>query len=184
MDIKTLVTDRTLADVTARNDKGTYNATDLNRVGEAMIYLAERFNSYGYTIEVSPKTDWVIEDIPTAEQMAHYLKDLSALREVYAVLETTPQVPDDMNKLTYQEANDIEQILTDIEFVINQVVRSFARSNADAFWSGNRPFPSVENDMGRTWGQLDAMNTTWANWQVADWYLLLYGNLKAEGVVE
>ena len=125
MDISTLVTDRTLADVTARNDKGPYNATDLNRVGEAMKYLSERFYRYGYSAEISPKLDWTIEDIPTVEQMANYIKDLSTLRGVYAVLETTPQVPDDMNKLTYQEANDIEQILVDLDLVVKHIIAAW-----------------------------------------------------------
>ena len=39
-----LVTDRTQADVTARNQKGTYNASDLNRVGAAMIYVADKLD--------------------------------------------------------------------------------------------------------------------------------------------
>lgn len=48
-DFSTLVTDRTAADVTARNAKGTYNAADLNRVESAVSDIAERFASYGYT---------------------------------------------------------------------------------------------------------------------------------------
>lgn len=47
-DFSTLVTDRTQADVAARNDKGTYNAADLNRVDAAVSDIAERFASYGY----------------------------------------------------------------------------------------------------------------------------------------
>lgn len=35
----------------------------------------------------------------------------------------------------------------------------------------------------RTWEELDAMGTTWANWQVATWDDLLYGSLKKEGDV-
>ena len=50
-DISTLVTDRTRADVQAWNDKGTYNATDLNRVTHAMEYLVERLRSYGYAVK-------------------------------------------------------------------------------------------------------------------------------------
>lgn len=47
-DFSTLVTDRTQADVTAGNAKGTYNAADLNRVDAAVSDIAERFASYGY----------------------------------------------------------------------------------------------------------------------------------------
>lgn len=45
-----LVTDRTQADVNARNDKGTYNCADLNRVLRACAWLAERLERYGYEV--------------------------------------------------------------------------------------------------------------------------------------
>ena len=54
----TLITDRTQADVDARNEKGTYNASDLNRVGAAMNYVADRLRAAGYDPHISPKTDW------------------------------------------------------------------------------------------------------------------------------
>lgn len=43
-----LITDRAAADVAARNGKGTYNDTDLNRVLRACSWLAERLEAYGY----------------------------------------------------------------------------------------------------------------------------------------
>lgn len=48
-DFRSLVTDRTQADVEARNDKGTYQAADLNRVTQAMDALANRFSILGYS---------------------------------------------------------------------------------------------------------------------------------------
>ena len=45
-----MVTDRTAADVGARNDKGTYNASDLNRVDACLEYLAARLTGYGYVL--------------------------------------------------------------------------------------------------------------------------------------
>lgn len=47
-----LVTDRSQADVTARNEKGTYNAEDLNRVLRACSWLAGKLEGYGYTVPV------------------------------------------------------------------------------------------------------------------------------------
>lgn len=49
-DFSTLVTDRTAADVGARNDKGTYNASDLNRVDACLEYLSARLTGYGYVL--------------------------------------------------------------------------------------------------------------------------------------
>ena len=36
--------------------KGSYNASDLNRVGTAVAYVANRFNQYGYGITVTAKS--------------------------------------------------------------------------------------------------------------------------------
>lgn len=48
-DFNSLVTDRTQADVEARNDKGVYQAADLNRVTAAMEELANQFSILGYS---------------------------------------------------------------------------------------------------------------------------------------
>ena len=134
-------------------------------------------------IEYDPYT-WYEFDWPTQETMALYLINLSIVRNVLELFTTTPSVPTGMDNITVQEANHIEQILFDVEKVIYQVVNGFPRNAAFTFWSGNRPLPSATSDIGRTWEELDAMQTKWVNWQLADWYLLLYGNLKAEGVIE
>lgn len=46
-DFSTLITDRTLEDVAARNEKGSYNATDLNRVDACLEDLVARLNRVG-----------------------------------------------------------------------------------------------------------------------------------------
>lgn len=126
---------------------------------------------------------WYEDDIPTADLMEKYLANVSALRSTIDLLSTTPEAPESMELLTYIKANNIEQILIDIRLTIEQVVRAFKRSNAYTFWSGYNPLPSAGSNLGRNWAELDAMNTEWKNWQVATWYLLLYGNMKAEGVI-
>lgn len=181
--IDTLVTDRTQADADARNDKGTYNAADLNRVTEAMEYLKAQMNRYGYEVSgYAPVRDglWEDADIPTVSQMEQYISNVEAIRATLAVLPATPNTPTDMELLTWMDANDIEQILSDVWLVILQVVYSFARCGAFTFWSDNRPLPSAESYLGRTWAEQDALQTTWRQWQAADWYLLVYGNLIAE----
>lgn len=45
-----LVTDRTQRDVNARNEKGTYNEADLNRVLRACSWLAGKLDGYGYSV--------------------------------------------------------------------------------------------------------------------------------------
>ena len=124
-----LITDRTAADVTVQNDKGTYNAGDLNRVGAAVQYIADLFHGLGYGFTVSPKTDWKETDWPTPSDMERYLKDVSTLRGLLTQIDTTPNVPRSMEKLTHWTANDIEQILMDLD-------DSITRLKAAMFYAG------------------------------------------------
>lgn len=142
-----LITDRTQADVdrvkylrarvaagTATEEesaewdtdlKGAYNASDLNRVGAAVAYLAERFTDQGYAVTVNPKTDWLEEDIPAHEAMETYLSDAAALRRQIAVKASTPSAPERMAGLTHTAANDIEQILQDLDELLTLAQKSW-----------------------------------------------------------
>ena len=117
-DINTLVTDRTAADVRLGRDKGYYNATDLNRVGKAVAYIAEWFTGYGYAVAVSPKADWSESDTPTASQMETYRLNIAHLRAVIAIMASTPETPETMRALNYVKANNIERILQDLDALI------------------------------------------------------------------
>lgn len=119
-DISTLVTDR---------GAGTYyNASDLNRVGAAVQYVAERFAAQGYAVEVSPKTDWLASDIPTVSELETYRQNIAALRALLAVMPATPETPDSMAGLTYTEANDIEQILLDLDTLLTNAALAWYQS--------------------------------------------------------
>lgn len=119
-DISTLVTDR---------GAGTYyNASDLNRVGAAVQYVAERFAAQGYTVTVHPKTDWTEKDIPTASELETYRQNIAALRALLAVMPTTPETPDSMAGLTYTEANDIERILLDLDTLLTNAALAWYQS--------------------------------------------------------
>lgn len=148
-----LVTDRTRADVTyvqtlakkikngtatedelaewnASGLKGSYNASDLNRVGAAMQYVADRLVAFGYAVSIDPKLDWTSGDWPTPETMGTYLADLEELRSKFAMMQTTPTVPEDMEQLTYTEANNIEKILESIDILLTRASQAW-------FYSGD-----------------------------------------------
>lgn len=110
--------------------KGAYNATDLNRVGAAMNYVAERLAAHGFIVSIDPKTDWTKLDWPTPSTMERYLADLSELRSKFALMQSTPAVPEDMERLTYEEANDIEKILEDIDRLLTYTAQAW-------FYSGD-----------------------------------------------
>lgn len=147
-DFSTLVTDRTQQDVAYAKQlidklvtgtatdaeksewnsftlKGAYNYTDLNRVGAAMQYVADRLSEFGYAVSIDPKLDWTSSDWPTPETMGTYLADLAELRSKFAMMQTTPTVPEDMEKLTYTEANNIEKILEDIDYLLTNTEKGW-----------------------------------------------------------
>lgn len=110
--------------------RGSYNATDLNRVGIAMIEAAKLVTELIKPVSVSPKTDWNIEDIPTKEQTQHYLYDIGRIKSAIATaVPDLPGVPDSMDKLTIDKANDIEKILLACQNIVKNIQSIFLRSN-------------------------------------------------------
>lgn len=128
--IDELIFDRTGEDVANLTKKGFYNASDLNRVGEAVQYISDTLHGYGYAVEVSPKTDWSMTDIPRKSQMDQYVRDVAALRAAISVYTSTPTAPPNMEKLTWQKANDIKKILFDLDEIITKM-------SAAWFYSGD-----------------------------------------------
>ena len=112
-DISTLITDR--------GDGTYYNVTDLNRVGAAVEYVAGRFQVLGYDCPVSVKKDWSESDTPTASQMEVYRQNIVTLRRQIAVMQSTPETPDTIRQLNYIRANNIEQILMDLDQLITNI---------------------------------------------------------------
>lgn len=125
-----LITDRTQADVTERNPKGYYAASDLNRVGYAVEYLAVRLRESGITVTVSPVLTWTDADWGTPGTMQKYLADVQTMRGALKLVESTPDVPSDMEKLTYTEANQIELILLALDTHIRNMLVT-----VDAGWA-------------------------------------------------
>lgn len=115
-----LITDRTAQDVKDGTEKGSYNASDLNRVGSAMVYLRDKFNDNGYDVQISPKTDWKEIDVPTESDMTLYLSCLGTIRNVIALPEDTPKTPETMANLTYVTANNIEKILEIVDSMLSK----------------------------------------------------------------
>ena len=120
-----LITDRTRADVANQTDKGFYNASDLNRVGAAVEYIAGRFAALGYACPVTVKKDWLTSDAPTASQLETYRQNIVTLRGQIAVMQSTPEAPASMAGLDYVKANNIEQILLDLDALITNIINSW-----------------------------------------------------------
>lgn len=76
-------------------------------------------------VEILDDYTWYHSDIPQANELNAYLRNVKWLREAMVLYPNTPEVPDDMEGFTFAEANDIEQILVNIETIINLMVASF-----------------------------------------------------------
>jgi len=111
--------------ITTHQDEESYGSNDLNRVGEALSYVAGRLMAAGYSVSVSPKTDWTITDIPSPEQMSAYLIDVGVIRGALTVMTTTPDVPSDMDDLTADDANDIERVLQAVDWLISGMIAAY-----------------------------------------------------------
>lgn len=117
--------------------KGAYNAIDLNRVQGAMRYLQARFADLGYNVELSEAKTWMKSDCPTIAELNNYLADIRAIRGVVTLLNTTPPAPDTMVRFNYQKANDIEQILFDVDELLTYMAASMVYSGD--FYGGEYP---------------------------------------------
>lgn len=109
---------------------GAYTAYDWARVTGSMTYLAQRLQSYGYAVTLLPLPVYDGTAIPPEAPTEDYLANVAALRAVLTVLTTTPSVPPDMEGLTWQEANDIERILADLDLLLDNMAAAFRHCGA------------------------------------------------------
>ena len=150
--LENMITDRTAADVLRWRElrdkglarmtaaelaewkagmKGSYNISDLNRVGAALSYLRSELIKYGYLIgiEFVPKADWTENDVPTRQDYASFVNSVDIVRDALAWYKTTPEAPNVLGKLDFQGANDIEKILLDVDELLT-------KTNAKPYYCG------------------------------------------------
>jgi len=110
--------------------KGAYNYTDMNRVESAVEYAANRLTEAGYVVIPVVKKNWTRTDKPTLADLKRYTKNIADIRAALATLETTPEAPSTDKRLSFQAANDMEQILIDVDDLISRMISAY-------FYSGD-----------------------------------------------
>ena len=109
-----LITDRTESDVLLGNEKGTYSYADLNRVESAVTQIAEQITTLGFALSLQTKTDWslpgdfYVKSWPTESQMKRYLQNIAEIKKLFII---PTQIPETMEKLDWNGANNIEKVL-------------------------------------------------------------------------
>lgn len=132
--------------------KGAYNASDLNRVGAAVSYVAGNLRAFPVRIEtyrrengveksdditppydpaaisVTAKQDWSggdAPDMPAPEQMNEYLRDISTVRAQIPLPDGTPEAPETIVGFTFAEANDVESVLLAVDAALTDMENDF-----------------------------------------------------------
>ena len=106
--------------------KGAYNFTDMNRVDGAVDYIVERLREVGcYTDGIKTYRLWSMEHLPKKKDLEQYLENIRIIRNQFTVAASIPPVPSDMQMFTYKEANDIEQILLEVDWLIAKMAQAW-----------------------------------------------------------
>jgi len=101
--------------------KGAYNYTDLNRVEEAVAYVAGQLNEFGYLPLLPTTRTWSAEDVPNADDLFRYFSNVAKLRRAVAVWASTPEAPGSIDDFDANRANDLERILIDVDTVLGRI---------------------------------------------------------------
>lgn len=115
--------------------KGMYTHNDLNRIETAIELLSLRMYTLGYIdsmLEV--KKDWTYRDNIWRGDIVRIFGNIATLRNNITVYPTTPMAPTINRKLDYVTANEIEQILIDIDDIISKRIQS--RHHVGEIYSG------------------------------------------------
>ena len=114
----TLIYDRTAADVANRTAKGFYRASDTQRVRSAVATLKNRLVADGYKVGTIYPSDWNENDIPRAFKANRYIRAVHALHGKFA-MPSVYRLPDSLDGLDYNGANEIERFLDDLDKCID-----------------------------------------------------------------
>lgn len=124
-------TEEELIQLAQTSYKGAYNETDMNRVTTAAEFLSDSLYSRGYInpyVPVNPEPGrdyWVKENKPTLEQSKGYVSNVKRIRETFHFVPDLPEAHSDMQSFTFQEANNLEKILVQVESMFQWMDKSY-----------------------------------------------------------
>lgn len=101
------------------NHKGAYTYRDLNRVEEAVLYVATQLREYGYLNHLPEIRHWAINDKPNESDWSRYFGNVAVIRNAIAVWANTPNAPSSVVGFDVNKANALEQILVDVDQILS-----------------------------------------------------------------
>ena len=102
-------------------NKGAYTYRDLNRVEEAVLYVATQLKEYGYLKQIPVVEHWSVEDKPNEDDFGRYFGNVARIRNAITVWASTPEAPVSVVGFDVNKANALEQILVDVDQILNYV---------------------------------------------------------------
>lgn len=125
--IHDLITDRTEADVIARNPKAFLGPDTLNRVESTVAELAELGKQLDIRLDLATRTNWGVpgafpDSFPTESEMARYLGNVRKIRDGFGLV---APLPVSMRRLTHMGANNIEKALALAYLRVERTVPNF-----------------------------------------------------------
>lgn len=93
--------------------RGTFNKVTIERIINNTKYLEEKLLSLGYNPQITHQKDvWSYSDIPTITDLTELVSNLQNLIDCFYNI--TGTLPTDMSTLEFDEVNDMERVLYDI----------------------------------------------------------------------
>ena len=150
--MKTLITDRTKSDADyaerlykklwgefteqEKTDfeaglKGSYKASDLNRVGTALITIRDRLRTHDIDVPAEVREDYVLNEIPDKAVMDAYIESANAVYD--AVVNPAPRPPAKINDLDWEGANNIEKTIIAVDDVLESREAGWIYADAELY---------------------------------------------------
>lgn len=105
--------------------KGCLNTIDINRIENNIAYLSQKLSELDYQSSVSVK-QWVKDDLPTTIDITRIIDNVKTLIASFHQMSNAPTLPSKI--LTYEDANQLEQNIDLIKYLLDCMVSSFHQS--------------------------------------------------------
>lgn len=116
--------------ITNRTADSFYNASDLNRVGAAVNYLAKEMSLIGYPIAERLPINWTKDDIYYDTDGDFYIGVLEKIKGQLAC-PSVGDFPSTLDGLDYNGANEIERFLLRSRAVLAEVKKAWPQCGAE-----------------------------------------------------
>lgn len=114
-------------------ERGFLTINTLNRVESKQAEIAQILSENGYITDITTKT-WDYTGVFDLIEHNRLIDNLEKLKKSFFVFKSTPDVP--LYMYGYQEMNDIEKVLVDIETLVNNMTSSYVYLSSDIYSGG------------------------------------------------